>query len=222
MSDIWKIPDGIALSAVIDKDSWVLCGAWFVALPMIVFYTLSGVSFANISSPESYIVFPFLIIVIIGFLAFFYHGVCFLLHCAARVEITADMVSLKVGKITLRKLPTDQILTVGFMEQVFGRGNSVYLPQLVLSTESAEDVIQSGEKRIAKSRAIRRQLQMRRIARSSKKAAGYAHFERYSPTLWQRRNPYILLAFSQERVCALRAYLLPAEFLDDAFAAENF
>ena len=221
MSDIWKIPDGIAISAVVNKDSWLLCGVGFVAMPIMVFYTLSGVSFTNISAPECYFVFPFILIVIAGFLVFFYHGVCFLLHCTARVEITADMVSLKVGKITLRKLPTDQILTVGFMEHVFGRGKAVYIPQLVLTTEPAEDVLQNGEKRIAKSRAIRQQLRLRKIAQSSKKAAGYAHFERYSPTLWQGRNPYILLEFSQERVLALRAYLLSAEFLDDTFAAEN-
>ena len=221
MSDIWKIPDGIALSAAVKKDSWLLCGIGFVFLPMVVFYMLSSGSYASISTPESYIVFPFLLIATAVFSLFFYHGVCFLLHCAAKVEITADMVSLKVGKITLRKLPTNQILTVGFMEQGFGRGEAVYIPQLVLTTESAEDVLQNGEKRIAKSRAIRQQLRMRGIALSSKKAAGYARFERYFPALWQGRNHYILLEFSQERVLALRGYLFSAEFLDDTLATEN-
>jgi hypothetical protein len=221
MSDIRKIPNGIALSAAVKKDSWLLCGIGFVVLPMVVFYMLSSGSYASISTPESYIVFPFLLIATAVFSLFFYHGVCFLLHCAAKVEITADMVSLKVGKITLRKLPTNQILTVGFMEQGFGRGEAVYIPQLVLTTESAEDVLQNGEKRIAKSRTIRQQLRLRKITQSSKKAAGYAHFERYSPTLRQGRNPYILLEYSMERACVLRTYLRSAEFLDDTFAAEN-
>lgn len=221
MSDIWKIPDGIALSAVVEKDSWLLCGVGFVGLPMAVFYLLLGASYGSVSAPESYIVFPFLVAVIAGFLFIFYHGVCFLLFCAARVEITADAVSLKVGKITLRKLCTDQILTVGFMEQKLGRGEGVYIPQLVLSTEAPEDVCQSGESRIANNRASRDRLRLRKIAQSSKKAAGYAHFERYFPTLWQGRNPYILLEFSVERSCALRTYLRSAEFLDDTFATEN-
>lgn len=213
MADTWKIPDGIAISAVVNKDSWLLCGIGFVALPIIVFYKLFGVSLNSISGPESYFVFPFILLLIAGFLVFFYHGVCFLLHCAARVEITTDMVSLKVGKITLRKLPADQILTVGFMEQGFGRNKQIYIPQLVLTTESAEDVLQNGEKRIAKSRVIRQQLRARGIARSSKKAAGYTHFEKYFPTLWQGRDKYILLEFSQDRVHALRNYLVSAEFL---------
>ena len=223
MSDIWKIPNGIALSAVVNKDSWILSGVWYAALPMVALYfMLFRVSYTSISTPENYIVFPLLMAMIAGFLYFLYHGVCFLLHCAARVEITADAVSLKVGKITLRKLPVDQILTVGFMEQGFGRrGKSVYIPQLVLSTEAPEDVCQSGKRRIASKRAIRDRLRLRKIAQSSKKAAGYAHFERYSPTLWQGRNPYILLEYSTERACALRAYLRSAEFLDDVFAVEN-
>lgn len=221
MSDIWKIPDGIAISAVVNKDTWLLCGVGFVALPIIVFSFLSGVSFTNISAPEGYFIFPFILIVIAGFLVFFYRGICFLLHCTARIEITADMVSLKVGTITLRKLPTDQILTVGFMEQVFGRGKAVYTPQLVLTTESAEDVFRNGEKRIAKSRAIRQELAERNISTSSKKAAVYARFGRYSPTLWQGRNKYILLEFSQARILVLREYLFSAKFLDDTFAADN-
>jgi hypothetical protein len=221
MSDIRKIPNGIVLSAAVKKDSWRLCGVGFVALPMIVFYLMSSASYAGISAPEIYIVLPLLVFQIAGFLFIFYHGVCFLLHCAARVEITADMVSLKIGKITLRKLPADQILAVGFMEIGFGRGNGEYIPQLVLTTESAEDVLQKGEKRIAKKRAIRQQLRMRGIAPSSKKAAGYARFKRHFPTLWQGHNRYILLEFSQERVLALRAYLFSAEFLDDSVAAEN-
>ena len=222
MSDIWKIPGGIGLSAAVRKDFWLLHGIGFVGLPVVVFYRLLSASYENLSTPEIYIVFPLLMAMIAGFLFFLYHGVCFLLHCAARVEITADSVSLKVGKITLRKLCTDQILTVGFMEQGFGRhGKSVYIPQLVLSTEAAEDVCQSGERRIANNRAIREQLRLRKIAQSSKKAAGYAHFERYSPTLWQGRNPYILLEYSTERACALRTYLHSAEFLDDAFAVKN-
>ena len=222
MSDIWKIPGGIGLSAAVRKDIWLLHGVGFVGLPVVVFYRLLSASYENLSTPEIYIVFPILAAVIAGFLYFLYHGVCFLLHCAARVEITADAVSLKVGKITLRKLPVDQILTVGFMEQGFGRrGKSVYIPQLVLSTEAAEDVCQSGERRIANNRTIREQLRLRKIAQSSKKAAGYAHFERCSPTLWQGRNPYILLEYSTERACALRTYLHSAEFLDDVFAVKN-
>ena len=205
------------------KDIWLLHGVGFVGLPVVVFYRLLSASYENLSTPEIYIVFLILTAVIAGFLFFLYHGVCFLLHCAARVEITADSVSLKVGKITLRKLPVDQILTVGFMEQGFGRrGRSVYIPQLVLSTEADEDVCQSGERRIANNRAIREQLRLRKITQSSKKAAGYAHFERCSPTLWQGRNPYILLEYSTERACVLRTYLRSAEFLDDVFAAETF
>ena len=223
MSDIWKIPNGIALSAVVNKDSWILSGVWYAALPMVALYfVLFRVSYTSISTPENYIVFPLLMAMIAGFLYFLYHGVCLLLHCAARVEITADSVSLKVGKITLRKLCANQILTVGFMEQGFGRkGQGISIPQLVLSTEAPKGVLQNGKKRIAKSRAIRQQLRLRKIAQSSKKAAGYAHFERYSPTLWQGRNPYILLEYSTERACALREYLRSAEFLDDVFAVEN-
>ena len=223
MSDIWKLPGGIGLSAAVRKDIWLLLGVGFVGLPVVVFYRLLSASYENLSTPEIYIVFLILTAVIAGFLFFLYHGVCFLLHCAARVEITADSVSLKVGKITLRKLPVDQILTVGFMEQGFGRrGRSVYIPQLVLSTEAPEDVCQSGKRRIASKRAIRDRLRLRKIAQSSKKAAGYAHFERCSPTLWQGRNPYILLEYSTERACVLRTYLRSAEFLDDVFAAEMF
>ena len=222
MSDIWKIPGGIGLSAAVKKDDWLECGVVFIGLPVAVFSLLLSASYENLSTPEIYIVFPILAAVIAGFLYFLYHGVCFLLHCAARVEITADAVSLKVGKITLRKLPVDQILTVGFMEQGFGRrGKSVYIPQLVMSTETPEDVCQSGKRRIANNRAIRDRLRLRKIAQSSKKAAGYAHFERCSPTLWQGRNPYILLEYSTERACALRTYLHSAEFLDDAFAVKN-
>ena len=106
MSGIWKIPDGIAMTAVEKKDTWVLCGTGFVVLPILVFYKLSDVRFDNISAPERYFVFPVVLLVIAALLGFFYCGVCFLLHCAVRVEITADMVSLKVGKITLRKLPS--------------------------------------------------------------------------------------------------------------------
>ena len=221
MSDMWKLPGGIGLSAAVKKDDWLECGVVFIGLPVAVFSLLLSASYENLSTPEIYIVFPLLMAMIAGFLFFLYHGVCFLLHCAARVEITADSVSLKVGKITLRKLCTDQILTVGFMEQGFGRGEGVYIPQLVLSTEAPEDVCQSGKRRIASKRAIRDRLRLRKIAQSSKKAAGYAHFERYSPTLWQGRNPYILLEYSTERACALRAYLRSAEFLDDVFAVEN-
>ena len=222
MSDIWKIPGGIGLSAAVKKDDWLEWGVVFIGLPVAVFSLLLSASYENLSTPEIYIVFPLLMAMIAGFLFFLYHGICYLLHCAARVEITPESVSLKVGKITLRKLCTDQILTVGFMEQGFGRrGRSVYIPQLVLSTEAAEDVCQSGERRIANNRTIREQLRLRKIAQSSKKAAGYAHFERYSPTLWQGRNPYILLEYSTERACVLRTYLRSAEFLDNVFAAEN-
>jgi hypothetical protein len=221
MSDMWKLPGGIGLSAAVKKDDWLECGVVFIGLPVAVFSLLLSASYENLSTPEIYIVFPLLMAMIAGFLFFLYHGVCFLLHCAARVEITADSVSLKVGKITLRKLCTDQILTVGFMEQGFGRGEGVYIPQLVLSTEAPEDVCQSGKRRIASKRAIRDRLRLRKIAQSSKKAAGYAHFERYFPTLWQGRNPYILLEYSTERACALRTYLHSAEFLDDAFAVKN-
>ena len=223
MSDIWKIPGGIGFSAAVKKDDWLECGVVFIGMPVVVFYRLLSASYENLSTPEIYIVFPLLMAMIAGFLFFLYHGVCFLLHCAARVEITADSVSLKVGKITLRKLRADQILTVGFMEQRFGRrGEGIYIPQLVLSTEAPEDVCQSGKRRIASNRAIRQRLRLRKIAQSSKKAAGYAHFERYSPTLWQGRNPYILLEYSTERACVLRTYLRSAEFLDDVFAAETF
>ena len=221
MSDMWKLPGGIGLSAAVKKDDWLECGVVFIGLPVAVFSLLLSASYENLSTPEIYIVFPLLMAMIAGFLFFLYHGVCFLLHCAARVEITADSVSLKVGKITLRKLCTDQILTVGFMEQGFGRGEGVYIPQLVLSTEAPEDVCQSGKRRIASKRAIRDRLRLRKIAQSSKKAAGYAHFERYSPTLWQGRNPYILLEYSTERACVLRTYLRSAEFLDDVFAVKN-
>ena len=221
MSDMWKLPGGIGLSAAVKKDDWLECGVVFIGLPVAVFSLLLSASYENLSTPEIYIVFPLLMAMIAGFLFFLYHGVCFLLHCAARVEITADSVSLKVGKITLRKLCTDQILTVGFMEQGFGRGEGVYIPQLVLSTEAPEDVCQSGKRRIASKRAIRDRLRLRKITQSSKKAAGYAHFERYSPTLWQGRNPYILLEYSTERACVLRTYLRSAEFLDDVFAVKN-
>ena len=221
MSDIWKLPGGIALSAAVKKDIWLEDGVVFVGMPVAVFSVLLSASYENLSTPEIYIVFPLLMAMIAGFLFFLYHGVCFLLHCAARVEITPESVSLKVGKITLRKLCTDQILTVGFMEQGFGRGGSVYIPQLVLSTEAPEDVCQSGKRRIASKRAIRQRLRLRKIMQSSKKAAGYAHFERCSPTLWQGRNPYILLEYSTERACVLRTYLRSAEFLDDVFVAEN-
>lgn len=99
------------------------------------------------------------------------------------------------------------------MEQGFSRRRTRYIPQLVLTTEPAEDVLQNGEKRIAKNRSIRQQLRARGIDLSSKKAAGYTHFEKYFPTLWQGRDKYILLEFSQDRVHALRNYLVSAEFL---------
>ena len=213
MRDSRTIPGGISMSAISTKNPWLSYGIAFTAGTVFVLTRFAGVSFDTVPVSARWYVFPTFLILLGGVFLFLYIGVCILLYCAARIDITKEDIVVKVGGITLCKLPTTEILSVGFMEQGFSRRMDVYFPQLVLTTEPAESVILRGQKKIAKKRTVRQHLKWRRITPSSRKAAGYIAFERCFPYFLPGRRKYVLMEFTQERLELLMDYLLFADFL---------
>lgn len=208
-----EIPRGISIPSAEYRKTWLEMGVGFTLFPCTAYIMLLTADYSSVPPYMLWILIPIMSIIVFGMGYFLLNGLGMLLFCVERVEITREEIRLKLGFITIKRFSTQEILTVGYTEQGFGRKVVNYTPILVLSTEIHEKIIQSGEDKIRKDQSIQKQINRFNSNASAEQKGVYAYYINKTPLFMLGLRKGIALAYTDKRLEKIRQYISGAKYV---------
>lgn len=209
-----EIPGGISIPAAEYHNVWLQMGIGFSLIPSAAYIMLLTADYSSVPLYALWILIPIMSIIVFGMGYFLLNGLGMLLFCVERVEITKEEIRLKLGFVTVKRISTQEIMTVGYTEQGLEIVEAVSCtPMLVLSTELCEKITQHGEKRIRKDRAIQKQINRFNSNTSAEQKGVYAYYINKMPLFMLGLRKGIALAYTEKRLEKIRQYISGAKYV---------
>lgn len=189
---------------------WLNTGIVFTAIPCAGLWGMFNEGFSNISGFVWWFLAPIMCIIVAGLGLFLSLGVGMLLYCVEHIELSKEEIRLKLGPITIKKLPTTQILTVGYSEQGFGKSNPEMIPLLFLSALPVDELVSIGDKELRRARNIEKNLSN---GLSYEKKCIYAACNRFPiPWFMLGLRAGFVMGYSSDRLETIKQYIMSAKY----------
>ena len=205
--------DTVRIRVAQNPQQWLIHGIGFTAIPCAGYWVMFHDGFSNVPGFAWWFLAPIMCILVVGSGFFLSLGVGMLLYCVEHVEISKQEIRLKLGPITIKKLPTTQILTVGYSEQGFGKNDPEMIPLLFLSALPADALISIGEKEIRKDQHIEYELKEWGNGLSYQQKCIYAACKRVPiPWFMLGFRAGFVMGYSSDRLKTIKHYISSAKY----------
>ena len=200
----------ISFDAVERKEEWTIHGLGFTGLASFVLWRLTTVEYGD----PPLIAMLVVALIVCGFLFFLVTGLSMLALCAGKIVVDREEITLRLGSLVLKRIPTGEIRTVAFAHASFGRHRrTVDVPMLVLSTEDAQRLMERGERVIRRGGDWNGRFRSMGFASDSRKVCVYAALCEAVVSYLLPGKKGLLIGYSRYRTELLRRYFAGAEFL---------
>lgn len=200
----------VSFDAVERKEEWMLHGVGFTGLASFVLWKMANVEYGD----PPLIAMLVVVLVACGFLFFLVTGLSMLALCAGRIVMDREEVTLRLGPLVLKRIPTGEIRTVAFAHASFGsHRRTIDVPMLVLSTEDAQRLVERGERVTRCGGDWNRRFRSMGFDADSRKVCVYAALCEAVVSYLLSGKKGLLVGYSRYRAELLRNHFSGAEFL---------